>query len=429
MLLGLHLLLRFNLRKLSKTAKNPRLNRMSRPSLPKGAPASALTEYRKNRMVYANFLIQQQNQTAGSLATITLESGVAPGSIIPVLKTGALYTTEAERDEILLTSATPLPSTPPQAPSLQAVGANESLLLLFAIPSDGGSPILNYEYSLDNGLTYTTVQTTQSPIVVSGLTNGTPYTALLRAVNKNGPGQPSNVASATPVATRVSFTTVEATTWVAPNYIFTVQYLIVGGGGGSGGGYDTGGGAGGGGGMVLTGTLSVVPGTTYSVVVGDGGAGGISNRLALPETPGDAGSNSSFASVTALGGGGGYASRQPAGSVNGNGGSAAVPPTTASAGGNGGGSNGGGGGGGGSSGAGGNKSGATGGTAGAGTASSLSGSSTTYGVGGAGGNGGSTNISVAGAANTGNGARGAGAGSGADEDGAKGGSGIVVIVY
>jgi len=316
---------------------------MSDPRIPKGSPSSALTEYRKNRMIYANFLIQQQSQTAGCIATVALETpgGVAPGSIMPVLQTGGLYTTPEERDRILLTSACGV-----------------------QIPS------------------------------------GT-----------------------------VIFTGLGSTEWTAPAYIYSVEYLVVGGGGGSGGGYDTGAGGGGGGGMVVTGTLSVVPGTTYTIVVGDGGTAGTVNRTVPVEVNGGSGGDSRFGSILALGGGGGFGSRLPSGGNNGAGGSAATNVSIASLGGRGGGSTGGGGGGGGSSGPGGAKSGATAGTAGAGTESSLSGSSVVYGLGGVGGTGNTNNAGTAGASNTGNGARGGGATSGADEDGAKGGSGIVILRY
>jgi hypothetical protein len=393
--------------------------------------SSALTEIRKNRMIFANFVIQQQNVQAGSQATMGLENGkVADGSIITELKTGALYTVVEERDRILLTSASQLPAFVPSAPTILFITeANEQLIVSFIQNTDGGAPITAYEYSLDNGLTFQNGNTTSSPLRITGLTNGDSYTVILRAINRVGSGPNSSPVTATPDLTRVTFTTVENTTWTAPTNIFTVSYLVVAGGGGSGGGYDTGAGAGGGGGMVLAGSLTVIPTTTYSVTVGDGGAAGTSDRLNLPEIPGQSGENSIFSSIIALGGGGGWPSRQPAGQVNGNGGAAAVNPTIASKGGNGGGSNGGGGGGGGSSGAGGNRSGTTAGTGGAGTANTLSGSSVTYGIGGAGGTGNNNNAGTAGTSNTGNGAKGGGAVSGADNDGAKGGSGIVILVY
>jgi hypothetical protein len=225
--------------------------------------------------------------------------------------------------------------------------------------------------------------------------------------------------------TILSFTTVGTTLWTAPAGITSIEYLVVGGGGGSGGGYDTGGGGGGGGGMVLSGTMSVIPGNTYSIIVGDGGIGGISIRSPLSETDGSPGISSSFDTIIALGGSGGYASRYPVGGNNSAGGPGAINPGTASEGGRGGGSagdsNGAGGGGGGSSGNGSNGIANTGGNGGSGTSSSISGSSVA--------NGNSNYVAVAGASNTGNGATGGGAASGSDENGASGGSGIVVIVF
>jgi hypothetical protein len=229
-----------------------------------------------------------------------------------------------------------------------------------------------------------------------------------------------------------SFTTVGTTSWTAPTGVTSVQYLVVGGGGGSGGGFDTGGGGGGGGGMVLTGTILVTPGSTYTVTVGDGGAGGISIRSPVSETDGSSGDNSVFDSIIALGGSGGYASRRApgGGSV---GGVAATNPSIASGGGNGGGNagdgNGAGGGGGGSSGNGSNGVLNTGGNGGSGTTNSITGTAVIYGVGGGGADGNSNNSAVSGIVNTGNGARGGGAASFADENGAKGGSGIVILKY
>jgi hypothetical protein len=394
-------------------------------------PSSELTQIRKNRMIYANYLIQQQNVKLGSQATMGLENGlVAAGSIMPQLQLGAVYTTVAERERILTSSASRDPPSISAIPLITGIGAGDTTLyIVFDLISDGGSPIIDYQYTFDNGSTYISAGTTQSPITISGLTNGTSYTVRIRAVNSVGASSISNEVTATPSLTRNTFTTLGTTTWTAPVNIFSVQYLIVGGGGGSGGGYDTGGGGGGGGGMLLTGRTSIVPGTVYTVIVGDGGAAGISNRTSLPEIPGGAGETSRFGSILALGGSGGWPSRQPAFFVNGNGGSAAINPTTAANGGNGGGSLGGGGGGGGSTGAGGDGSGSTAGTGGSGTANSLSGSSVTYGVGGNGGTGNFNNAGTDGTANTGNGAKGGGAIAGQDENGGKGGSGIVILVY
>ena len=84
-----------------------------------------------------------------------------------------------------------------------------------------------------------------------------------------------------------------------PRYASEVEYLIVAGGGG--GGQHHGGGGGGGG--FLTGTTTVTP-QTYTITVGSGGAGTLSNNTTNP-VPGANGQNSIAFGLTAIGGGGG----------------------------------------------------------------------------------------------------------------------------
>jgi hypothetical protein len=96
--------------------------------------------------------------------------------------------------------------------------------------------------------------------------------------------------------------------FVTPSIVTTVDVLLVGGGGGGGGarvdssgnGISTSGGGGGGG--VVQRTLTVTPGTSYTVTIGAGGAGGVGGTTYA----GAVGSNSTFGSLlTARGGGGG----------------------------------------------------------------------------------------------------------------------------
>ena len=97
--------------------------------------------------------------------------------------------------------------------------------------------------------------------------------------------------------------------------------------------------------------MSVTPGTTYTIVVGDGGAGGIGTGVsptARTETDGSVGGNSSFDTIVALGGGYGYKSRGNSG-TSAAGGTQVSGSSTASTGGSGGGGGRGGGGGGGES--------------------------------------------------------------------------------
>ncbi len=323
----------------------------------------------------------------------------------------------------------------PSAPILNSLMPTDRHLILnftLELGGDGGSPITDIEYLINNTLPWITSNKTTSPVVITELTNGISYQVAVRAKNAVGTSPSSNTLSETPNPVISTYSAVQTTTWVAPAGVTTVEYLVVGGGGGSGGGYDTASGGGGGGGMVLTGTLSVTPGTSYNVIVGDGGTGGISNtgESVNDQTDGTAGISSVFGSIVALSGGGGYASRRPTG-MTGLGGTQ-VSGVVASTGGTGGPSNGGAGGGGGNTSNGTNRSGTSGGNGGAGVSNSINGSSVTYGAGGDGADGAdgtSSNVSIAGAANTGNGARGGGATSGQGRYGAKGGSGIVIIKF
>ena len=100
-------------------------------------------------------------------------------------------------------AATPPPTGAPAAPAeLVGTAGNSSASVAFSAGSDGGSAITNYEYSTDNGLTWTarSPAATSSPLVISGLTNGTAYSIKLRAVNSVDSGAASSTVSVTPAA-------------------------------------------------------------------------------------------------------------------------------------------------------------------------------------------------------------------------------------
>jgi hypothetical protein len=216
---------------------------------------------------------------------------------------------------------------------------------------------------------------------------------------------------------------------------YSVDYLIVAGGGG--GSY----GGGGAGGLLQGSSISVSPGTSYTVTIGAGG------------TASSSGSDSSVFSLTAIGGGGGYvggtgrvarSGGSGAGTQFSAGNSGVAGSGTAGQGNNGGTGGDGvsaytsGGGGGGAGAVGASTSTTAGAAGGVGLASSISGSSvfyagggggttnsgSSYGTGGSGGGGNATGgTGTSGTANTGG-----GAGAGASVGGA-GGSGIVIIRY
>lgn len=71
---------------------------------------------------------------------------------------------------------------------------NGTISVSFVSGSSEGSPILNYKYSLDEGNTFTVLNPIDSlsPITISGLTQRTNYNLVLKAINANGDGTPSD---------------------------------------------------------------------------------------------------------------------------------------------------------------------------------------------------------------------------------------------
>lgn len=105
-----------------------------------------------------------------------------------------------------------IPVATPGAPTISTIAPGDGQLSVFFLPpaSDGGGALVNYEFSIDNGATWTprSPASLASPLVIAGLTNGTTYLVALRAVNVSGPGAPSapvaGVLSTTPSAPLVT---------------------------------------------------------------------------------------------------------------------------------------------------------------------------------------------------------------------------------
>ena len=98
--------------------------------------------------------------------------------------------------------------------------------------------------------------------------------------------------------------TLTTTSWTAPVGVTQIEVLVVAGGGGGGYGEPNtngdGGGGGGAGGLIYNPIYTVVPGNSYTITVGQGGASGASSTV-----NGVTGGNSVFDVLTAYGGGGG----------------------------------------------------------------------------------------------------------------------------
>jgi len=103
-----------------------------------------------------------------------------------------------------LSIAAPPPPQPsaPTGLSVSGTGVSGQVSIAFTAPSsDGGSAITNYQYSIDDGATFITLSPVQTsnPLIITGLTNGTTYTVLLKAVNAAGESEVSTASgSVTP---------------------------------------------------------------------------------------------------------------------------------------------------------------------------------------------------------------------------------------
>jgi len=95
-----------------------------------------------------------------------------------------------------------VPAAPTGIVITTAVVSGQLSVAFVAPTNDGGSPITNYKYSTNAGTTWTAVSpaATTSPIVISGLVNGTSYNVQIRAVNAVGDGAATATTAATPAA-------------------------------------------------------------------------------------------------------------------------------------------------------------------------------------------------------------------------------------
>lgn len=103
--------------------------------------------------------------------------------------------------------STPSPSatTPGPPTAVSAVPGDGTISVSFSAPStDGGAPVTSYTATCSTGTASRAASGGASPLIVTGLSNGTQYSCSVVATNAAGTGATSAAVSATPVASATS---------------------------------------------------------------------------------------------------------------------------------------------------------------------------------------------------------------------------------
>lgn len=135
--------------------------------------------------------------------------GTASPLVISSLVNGSTYQVKlravnVQGSGIASTALSAVPATTPGAPTITRLEpADGQLAIVIGSPANnGGASVINYEYSLDGGVNWVTRSPASvvSPWSITGLSNGTAYSMMLRAVNVQGIGVASASTSGTPAS-------------------------------------------------------------------------------------------------------------------------------------------------------------------------------------------------------------------------------------
>ena len=155
-----------------------------------------------------NYVIRYEYQLNNSLSWINANTAFSP-IIIPNLTNNTNYSVQVRAVSSAgaglasySVNGTPVNTIPSAPTNLSVVSGFGQITINFTPGFNGGSPITGYEYTLNNGSTWSafTPNIFSSPAVITGLTGGTNYNQIkIRAVNANGKGSESSTLSGTPL--------------------------------------------------------------------------------------------------------------------------------------------------------------------------------------------------------------------------------------
>lgn len=185
------------------------------PSMPtsiNGTPANSgvdlywSTPATEGAAAITGYVVEYSVSPFSSWTTAAMCTGTVTNCSVTNLTNGTAYKFRvAAQNSIGLGSYSALsqaitPSGPPAAPTgLSATPSDGSLSIAFTAGASTAT-ISGYQYSLNGGTNWFSAGTASSPVVVNGLTNGTSYSVVLRALNAAGPGVASSSVTATPSA-------------------------------------------------------------------------------------------------------------------------------------------------------------------------------------------------------------------------------------
>jgi len=147
------------------------------------------------------FSVSQRDRTIASGATSISLTGLTANTTYSVVIKAASINGNTDSS---LSSFTTTPGQPTITGITAFDGTGTALVgtvsVNFTAPSGGAAPISNYEYSTNNGLSYTELATadTSSPLTIPSLTPGIEYQIKIKAVNNTGPGLASATMNITP---------------------------------------------------------------------------------------------------------------------------------------------------------------------------------------------------------------------------------------
>ena len=164
-------------------------------------------------LAITDYVIQYSSNSGSTWTTFADGTSTSTSTTITGLTngTGYVFRVAAVNDaqgSWSATSASATPRTVTNTPSgLTATAGNAQVSLTWTAPSDnGGASITDYsiQYSSDSGTTWTSFSRTASTTAsatITGLTNGTPYSFRVAAINSEGASSYTPNATATPMTT------------------------------------------------------------------------------------------------------------------------------------------------------------------------------------------------------------------------------------